>query len=122
MPQQSIQLAEDVTLVIERPLSLSPTDEAALIAAALLHGLNDGDSFLAPNKKGMFEFRVGFSVFKIYYQYKAKRVISKLQMYSAAIEYIQSNIHRFDRRLALKAIEVLRKSYKDELYKTRGLR
>jgi len=115
MSRKTIPLTDDIDLIIDEPSVTSSSDRAALIASAVVNEFGSGSNYLVPNKSRQFEFKIGYSVFRIYYQYKANRVISKLEVYSAAIRYIENNIYQFDYRLAKKAIEVLRKCYKDEL-------
>lgn len=115
MPKQTIPLDVGVDLIIDAPSVVSSSDRAAIVASAVINEFGNGSNYLMPNKSGDFEFKIGYSVFRIYYQYKANRVLSKLEAYSAAIRYIENNMYQFDYRLAQKAIEVLRKGYKDEL-------
>jgi len=117
MTQRTIPLADGVDLVIDEPSGTSSSDRAALVASAVINefGGGSGSAVIPLNKKGEFEFKIGYSIFKIYYQYKANRVLGALEAYSAAIQYIENNIHQFDYGLAQKAIEVLRKCYRNEL-------
>jgi hypothetical protein len=116
MPHRTIPLADGVDLIIDEPQGTSPSDRAALVASAVINEFGNISSSLAPiNKRGDFEFKKGQSIFRIYYQYKANRVINALEAYSAAIDYIEGNSHLFDQRLSRKAIAVLRKCFKEEL-------
>ena len=117
MSKQTVSLADGVDLIIDEPPGTSSSDRAAMVASAVINEFGNGSGIvvLPLNKRGEFEFKIGYSIFKIYYQYKANRVISALEAYSAAIRYIENNIYQFDYGLAQKAIEVLRKCYKDEL-------
>ena len=117
MPQQIISLADGVDLIFDEPPDISSSDRTALIASAVINEFGSGSAStsIPPNRRGDFEFKTGNSIFKIYYQYKANRVLSALEAYSAAIRYIEINIHQFDYGLAQKAIGVLRKCYHDEL-------
>lgn len=115
MTQKTIPLADGVDLIIDEPSAATSSDRAALIASAVINEFGSGSNYLMPNKSGEFEFKIGYSIFRIYYQYKANRVLSKLEAYNAAIQYIENNMYQFDYRLARKAIEVLRKSFRDDL-------
>lgn len=115
MAQRTIPLADGVDLIIDEPSVASSSDQAALIASAVINEFGSGSNYLMHTKSGEFEFKIGYSIFRVYYQYKTNRVLSKLEAYSAAIQYIEKNIYQFDYRLARKAIEVLRQCYRDEL-------
>lgn len=116
MTHRTIPLAHGVDLIIDEPQGTSTSDRAALVASAVINEFgNVSTSLTATNKRGEFEFKKGNSIFKIYYQYKANRVINALEAYSAAIKYIESNSHLFDERLSRKAIVVLRKCFNEEL-------
>lgn len=116
MAQQTISLDVGVDLIIDEPYNISSSNRAAIVTGALLNEFpNSSTSLLPSNKRGEFEFKVGDNIFTVFYQYKAKRVISALEAYSSAIRYIENNSHLFDQRLARKAIEVLRKCCRDEL-------
>lgn len=116
MTQQTISLGDGVDLIIDEPYNVTPSNRAAIVVSAIVNEFNSSSVSQFPtNKRGEFEFKIGYSVFKIYYQYKANRVLNALEAYSAAIRYIESNPYLFDQRLSRKAIEVLRKCYRDEL-------
>lgn len=116
MPHRTIPLAQGVDLIIDEPQGTSTSDRAALVASAVINEFgNASTSLAATNKRGEFEFKKGHSIFRIYYQYKANRVVNALEAYSAAINYIEGNSHLFDQRLSRKAIAVIRKCYKEEL-------
>ena len=116
MAQQTIPLADGIDLIITDPPGTSSTERAALVASAVISEFGNGaTSFNPRNRNGQFEFKIGYSIFKVYYQYKTNRVINALEAYSAAIQYIENNMYLFDYRLAKKAISVLRKCYRDEL-------
>lgn len=116
MAERTIPLADGVDLIIDEPSGTSSSDRAAMLASAIISEFGNSSVSLMPiNKRGEFEFKVGYSIFRIYYQYKANRVLNALEAYNAAIRYIENNPHLFDQRLARKAIEVLKKCYRDEL-------
>lgn len=116
MPQHTVPLGVGIDLIIDEPYNVEPSNRAAIIASAVINEFNDGSASVSPwNGAGAFDFKIGGSIFKIYYQYKTNRVINALEAYSGAIRYIESNPHLFDQRLSRKAIEVLKKCFNDEL-------
>ncbi|RMG34666.1 MAG: hypothetical protein D6732_10385 [Methanobacteriota archaeon] len=115
MTRRTISLADGVDLIIDEPSAAKPSDRAALIASAVINEFESGSNYLRANKSGEFKFKIGHSIFRIYYQYKVNRVLSKLEAYNAAIQYIENNMYQFDYRLARKAIDVLRQCFRDDL-------
>lgn len=117
MSQRTIPLADGVDLIIDEPNGMPSSSRATLVASTVINEFGNGttSNFSSLNRQGEFEFEIGSSIFKIYYQYKAKRVLNALEAYSVAIRYIEININQFDYELAQKAIEVLRNCYRDEL-------
>lgn len=115
MSRRVIRLSDDAELIIDEPRGITEVNRAAMLLSAILEEFKDVSTSVATNRAGVLRFQVQNSIFWIYYQYKIKQVLTGLDAYSAAIQYIESNPDLFDERLSRKAVDVLRRCYRDEL-------
>lgn len=115
MSTRTINLGDDAELIIDEPSSLSSNERPLLVTSAIVQALSGSTSLSPSTKSGYLPITIGSTVYQIYYQLRVKRVMNALSAYSEVISHIKQNPHLYDRRLALKAIEVLRECYKEYL-------
>lgn len=115
MPKRIIKLGDKADLIIEEPSSLPSANRALVVASAVLEGFKGSNVLRASSHSGSLPITIGYSVFKVYYRLRVKRVLSALEAYSEAIRHIENNFHLYDARLARKAIEVLKECHRREL-------
>lgn len=115
MSTRTINLGNDAELIIEEPSSLSSSERPLLLTSAIMQALSGSTSLSPSTQSGYLPITIGSTVYQIYYQLRVKRVMNALSAYSEAISHIQQNPHLYDRRLASKAVEVLRECCKEYL-------
>lgn len=115
MGQTVIDLGDQAELVIDEPNSQCSQHRATVITIALLNEFGGATNLGPAQRSGSVSLTIGYSLYRIYYQLRVKRVLSALTAYSEAIRHIQENIYLYDYRLARKAIEVLRECHRKEL-------
>jgi hypothetical protein len=115
MSTRTINLGNDVELIIDEPSSLSSSERPLLLTSAIVQALSGSTSLSPSIHSGYLPISIGSTVYRIYYQLRVKRAMNALSAYSEAIIYIQQNPHLYDRRLTLKAVEVLQECCKEYL-------
>jgi len=115
MGTRTISLGSGAELIIDEPNSLSPSERPLLITSAIVEALSNSGSLTPSTRSGFLPITIGYKVYSIYYQLKVRRITNVLTAYSEAINHIQHNPHLYDRRLATKAIQVLRECCKERL-------
>lgn len=115
MGTRTINLGNDAELIIEEPSSLSSSERPLLLTSVIVQALSGSTSLNQSTQSGYLPITIGSTVYQIYYQLRVKRVMNALSAYSEAISHIQQNSHLYDRRLAHKAVEVLRECCREGL-------
>lgn len=115
MSTRTINLGDDAELIIDEPSSLSSNERPLLVTSAIVQALSGSTSLSPSTQSGYLPITIASTVYQIYYQLRVKRVMNALSAYSEAISHIQQHPHLYDRRLALKAVEVLRECCQEYL-------
>ncbi|NET45491.1 hypothetical protein [Okeania sp. SIO2B3] len=113
MGTRTIDLGNGAELTIDEPNSLSSSERPLLVTSAIVQAISDSASLTPSTRSGFLPITIGYEVFRIYYQFRVRRVMNALTVYSEAINHIQKNPHLYDRRLATKAIQVLHECCKE---------
>lgn len=115
MGRQTIILGQDAELIIDAPASVSDSSQSLVVAKAICQEFGGVTSLSPSTRTGSLSLRVGSSVYRVYYEFRVKRIMSALTAYSEAIRHIENNRYRYDQGLAEVAIETLRKCHRDVL-------
>lgn len=115
MGQTIIKLGDNVDLILDGPSAVSSVDLALIVTEVIVQEFSVGSIRSPSIYTGSLPVRIGSTIYRIYYQLKVNRIMNALTAYSEAIRHIENNPYLYDRRLARKAIEVLRECYLNEL-------
>lgn len=115
MVTRIIKLGNDAELIIDEPSSASSGERAIMLTSAIAQTFSNSTSLSPSTRTGSLPITIGSTVFRVYYEFRVKRVINALTAYSEAIIHIEQNPHLYDLRLANKALEVLRDCYRERL-------
>lgn len=115
MGQTVIRLGDNADLILEEPGAVSSADRALIVTEVIIQEFSLGYTRSPSVHSGSLPIRIGSTIYRIYYQLKVNRIMNALTAYSEAIRHIENNPYLYDRRLARKAIQVLRECYLNEL-------
>ena len=115
MGQTVIRLSDQAELILDEPAAVSAVERALILAEIVTQEFSATRIKKPSTYTGSLPVRIGSHIYRIYYQFKVNRVMDALAAYSEAIRHIQHNPRLYDRRLARKAIEVLRECHRAEL-------
>jgi hypothetical protein len=115
MGQTIIALGANAELIIEEPDLVPTSNRAVIITHAVAQAFQQSSCRQPGSIQGSVPIQIGQRLVRVYYELRIRRVLDALSAYSEAILHIKNNEDRYDRRLARKAIEVLRACYRAEL-------
>jgi hypothetical protein len=115
MGQTVIKLGDHADLILDEPSAVSSTERALILTEIVTQEFSATGIRNPSVHTGSLPVQIGSTIYRIYYQLKVNRIMNALTAYSEAIRHIENNSHLYDRRLARKAIEVLRECYLSEL-------
>jgi hypothetical protein len=115
MAKSSYIIDEDIEIIIDSPVSLSPNDSLPILISVAIENFGQNHIKQPVNKYGFFSMKIGGIVYQIMYQVKVKRVLSALEAYSSAISFVRNNAHLYDPYLLRVAIEELQRRFNRRL-------
>ena len=115
MGKTVIKLSDQAQLILDEPAVVSSAERGLIVAEIITQEFSAARTRKPSIYTGSLPVRIGSRIYRIYYQFKVNQVMNALTAYSEAIRHIENNSHLYDRRLARKAIEVLRECYRTEL-------
>ena len=117
MQKRVVRLGENCELIIDEPPEISSNVRSFVIVSILAEILSSSNAPFSTSETGNIILPLGLRIYQIYYEFKVQRIISNLELYNGAISHIAQNPDLYDQRLAKKAIDVLQKTFKENIDK-----
>src|SRR5258706_13574709 len=99
MSNRGIYLGNDIEIFIDEPVEVSAIERPYFVTSILADHAFDGSTLLPSVYTGSIPLRIGYQVYRFYYEMRVKRVVDALDVYSEAIKHIEYNSGLYDARL-----------------------